>query len=49
MLYTYVLPAPWQQQRPANPDVTIRVAFTDALTGRTFTDQKVVKINPAAR
>jgi outer membrane murein-binding lipoprotein Lpp len=48
MLYTYVLPAPWpQQQRPANPDVTVRVTFTDALTGRTFTDQKVVKVNPA--
>ena len=48
MLYTYVLPAPWSpQQRPANPDVTIRVTFTDALTGRTFTDQKVVKVNPA--
>ena len=44
MLYTYVLPAPWQQQRPAHIDITIRVTFTDALTGRTFTDQKVVKV-----
>jgi hypothetical protein len=47
MLYTYVLPAPWQEQRPAHDDVTIRVTFTDALTGRTFTEQKLVKANLA--
>ena len=44
MLYTYVLPAPWQQQRPTGGDVTVRVTFTDALTGRKFTEQKVVKL-----
>jgi hypothetical protein len=48
MLYTYVLPAPWQQQqRPEHGDLTIRVTFTDALTGRQFTEQKVVKANLA--
>jgi hypothetical protein len=45
MLYTYVLPAPWQQQRPEHGDLTIRVIFTDALTGRQFTEQKAVKAN----
>ena len=47
MLYTYVLPAPWQQQRPEHADLTIRVTFTDALTGRSFTEQKAVKANLA--
>ena len=47
MLYTYVLPAPWQEQRPEHDDITIRVTFTDALTGRTFIEQKVVKANLA--
>ena len=45
MLYTYVLSAPWQRQRPEHGDLTVRVTFTDALTGRTFTEQKVVKAN----
>lgn len=47
MMYTYVLPAPWQEQRPEHEDVTVRVTFTDALTGRTLTEQKVVKVNLA--
>ena len=47
MLYTYVLPAPWQQQRPEHGDLTIRVTFTDALTGRQFTEQKTIKANLA--
>jgi hypothetical protein len=45
LLYGYVLQAPWQQ-RPEHSDVTLKVSFTDALTGRTFTEQKVVKVNP---
>ena len=45
MLYTYVLTAPWQDQRPEHGELTIRVSFTDALTGRTFIEQKVVKAN----
>ena len=47
MLYTYVLTAPWQDRRPEQAELTVRVTFTDALTGRTFTEQKVVKVNPA--
>jgi outer membrane murein-binding lipoprotein Lpp len=44
MLYTYVLSAPWQGQPPQADELTLRVAFTDALTGRTFTEQKVVRL-----
>lgn len=48
MLYTYVLTAPWPDgRRPEHEDLTLRVTFTDALTGRTFTEQKVVKANLA--
>jgi hypothetical protein len=43
LLYGYVLQAPWQQ-RPQNPELTLRVTFTDALTGRTFTQQKVIRV-----
>lgn len=44
MLYTYILPAPWQGQPPQAAELTLRVAFTDALTGRTFSEQKVVRL-----
>lgn len=47
MLYGYVLQCPWQQ-RPEHADITIKASFTDALTGRVFTEQQVVKITPAA-
>jgi hypothetical protein len=40
----YVLPAPWQDKPPANPDITIKVTFTDELTGRRFEAQKLVKL-----
>lgn len=46
MLNTYVLPAPWQTI-PRHNQVTIRVTFTDALTQRQFTAQKVVTIDLA--
>ena len=45
LLYTYVLRAPWQKI-PRHPDLTVRVTFHDELTGREFTDQKLIKINP---
>lgn len=47
MLYGYVLQCPWQQ-RPEHPDITIKASFTDALTGRIFTEQQVVKVSPSA-
>jgi hypothetical protein len=45
LLYTYVLTCSFPA--PAHPDVTLKVSFTDALTGRTFTAQKVVSAKPA--
>lgn len=52
--YGYVLPCPWQTF-PRNADVTVRVQFTDELTGRLFTAQQVAKVevppttNPASK
>jgi len=47
LLYEYVLPCPWNSP-PQHPDVTLKVSFTDALTGRTFTAQKIVSASPAS-
>jgi hypothetical protein len=41
--YEYVLTCPWETP-PRHPDVTVRVQFTDELTGRQFTAQSVVKV-----
>lgn len=43
--YGYVLPCPWQTV-PTHRDVTVKMSFTDTLTGRTFTEQKQISINP---
>jgi len=48
MLYTYVLECPWQTP-PKHPEITIRVQFTDALTGRVFQAQKVLQVSVPAR
>jgi hypothetical protein len=45
-LYTYILPCPWQSGPPEHPQLTLRVSFTDELTHRTFTAQKILKITP---
>ncbi len=44
LLHTYVLKCPWQN-KPAPNQVTVKVTFTDELTGRMFTQQKVVDVN----
>ena len=44
--YEYILTAPWQGVVPAHPEVTVKVTFTDELTGRQFTRQQVIKVNP---
>ena len=44
MTYHYRFDCPWRSGRPAHPEVTVRVAFTDYFTGKTFTDQKLCKI-----
>jgi hypothetical protein len=46
MLYTYVLKCPFEKV-PAHENLTIRVTFTDALTGRVFTAQRDVQIKRA--
>ena len=42
---------PWQSGPPAHDEITVRVVFTDYLTGKTFTTQGLAKINlpPVAR
>jgi outer membrane murein-binding lipoprotein Lpp len=44
-IYSYVLTLPWQQAPPAHPELTVKVTFTDALTGRTFDVQRVVRVD----
>ncbi len=46
MLYTYVLECPWQTP-PKHDEITIKVQFTDALSGRVVSSQKVVTISTA--
>jgi hypothetical protein len=43
----YVLPAPWQNGSPQHPEITVKVTFTDELTGRQFEAQKVVHVKLA--
>jgi hypothetical protein len=43
MLNHFVLTAPWQTV-PKHDEITVKVTFRDALTGREFTAQKLVKV-----
>jgi hypothetical protein len=43
--YNYVLRCPWQQP-PTHANLTLKVTFTDALTGRQFTSQTQVTVTP---
>jgi outer membrane murein-binding lipoprotein Lpp len=43
--YCYILKCPWQRL-PAHGKITVRIAYTDLLTGRHFTDQKLVTVTP---
>jgi hypothetical protein len=49
LLYTYVLICPWQDVVPQRPELTVRVTFTDELTGRVFTEQRTVQIRLPVR
>jgi len=40
----YAFDCPWAAGPPAHPDVTVRVTFTDYLTGKTFTAQKLCQV-----
>jgi hypothetical protein len=43
LLHTYVLTCPWER-RPVHSDLTLKVSFTDSLTGRQFEAQKRIKV-----
>jgi hypothetical protein len=45
LLYSYVFKCPWQKKLPSHEELTVRVTFTDELTGRQFTEQRVCKVN----
>jgi outer membrane murein-binding lipoprotein Lpp len=45
VMYGYTFTFPWQRA-PRGDRVTVRVTFTDALTGRQFTSQKDVDVKP---
>jgi hypothetical protein len=45
MLYAYVLECPWEHS-PSASNLTIKATFTDELTGRVFTAQKQINVNP---
>jgi hypothetical protein len=54
-LYNYILTCPWntggsqgaQRQRvPAHSALTLRLTFHDELTGREFTEQRSINVNP---
>jgi hypothetical protein len=46
MLYQYVLTCPFERP-PTHSDITVKATFTDELTRRQFTIQKVVKVGLA--
>jgi hypothetical protein len=43
--YNYVLRCPWQKP-PTHSQLTLKVTFTDALTGRQFANQTVANVTP---
>jgi len=43
--YQYSLTCPWKTAPPKHRDLTVRVTFLDYLTGKTFTAQKLCKVN----
>lgn len=47
LMYSYVLVAPLGSRTPKHDELTIRVAFTDLLTGRTFEAERKAKITLA--
>jgi len=48
MAYHYTFECPWKSPPPHN-ELTVRVEFTDYLTGKTFSNQKVVTVAVAER
>ena len=44
MAYHYSFECPWKADPPSHNEITVRVQFTDYLTGKTFTAQKLCRI-----
>ena len=44
LLYSYVFKCPWQKT-PLHNELTVRVTFSDELTGRQYNEQQVCKVN----
>ena len=44
MTHHYTVKCPWRSEPPAHNEITIRVLFTDYLTGRVLSDQWVCRI-----
>jgi hypothetical protein len=45
LTYHYRFDCPWKSSPPTHPEITVRVAFTDYLTGKQFTAQKVCTVH----
>ncbi len=45
MAYHFTFTCPWKPARPKNSELTIRAEFTDYLTGKKLTAQKICKID----
>lgn len=44
MTYHYTIRCPWRERPPRHDEVTVRVQFTDYVSGEVLTDQRVCKI-----
>ncbi|HAU37472.1 MAG TPA: hypothetical protein DCX07_07100 [Phycisphaerales bacterium] len=49
MTYHFSFDCPWKDAPPAHDELTIRVEFTDYLTGRSFTAQQACKVRLVAK
>ena len=45
MTYHYAIRCPWREGPPQHDEVTVRVLFTDYVSGEVLTDQRVCKVN----
>jgi len=45
MTYHFSFECPWKASPPAHDEITVRVEFTDYLTGKVLTAQKLCKVN----
>jgi hypothetical protein len=47
MTYHYTIRCPWRAEPPRHDEVTVRVLFTDYVSGEVLRDQRVCRINTA--